>query len=56
MKKQKPAHPLRPLRTDRDHAGAVHEIKQLWAVKPGTPDRDPLETLGPLVGAYEGRR
>jgi len=56
MKKEEPACPLRPLRTDRDHAAAVHEIERLWAAKPGAPDHDRLEILGTLVDAYEARR
>lgn len=56
MKKEASTRPLRPLRTDRDHAAAVREIERLWAAKPGTPDHDRLEILGTLVDAYEARR
>lgn len=56
MKKDAPIRPLRPLRSDRDHAWAVREIERLWDAKPGTHDHDRLEILGTLVDAYEFRR
>lgn len=47
---------IQPIRTDTDHAAALHRIEALWDAEPGTPDHDELEVLGTLVSAYEDAR
>jgi HTH-type transcriptional regulator / antitoxin HigA len=48
--------PIRPIRTDEDHAAAVAEIERLWGAPAGSPEGDRLEILATLVCAYEDER
>jgi penicillin-binding protein 1A len=45
--------PIRPIRTEADHAAALAEIDILFAAAPGSPDADRLEVLAVLVAEYE---
>ena len=44
---------IKPIRTNRDHARALHEIERLWGAKPKTAEGDRLDILATLVEAYE---
>ena len=46
---------IRPIRTDKDHAGALHRIEALMDAEPGTAAADELDVLATLVEAYEDR-
>lgn len=48
--------PIKPIRTDQDHADAIAAIESLWDAEPGTAEHDRLEVLGTLVDAYEAQR
>lgn len=43
----------RPLRTEKDYAAALAEIKNLWGAEEGTSDGNRLDLLLVLVNAYE---
>jgi penicillin-binding protein 1A len=45
--------PIRPIRTEADHAAALAEIDSLFAAAPGSADADRLEVLAVLVAEYE---
>ena len=45
--------PIRPIRTEADHAAALKEIDALFAAAPGSADADRLEVLAVLVAEYE---
>jgi penicillin-binding protein 1A len=45
--------PIRPIRTEADHATALAEIDALFAAAPGSPEADRLEVLAVLVAEYE---
>ena len=45
--------PIRPIRTEADHAAALAEIDVLFAAAPGSADADRLEVLAVLVAEYE---
>ncbi len=45
--------PLRPIRNDKNHAGALKEIERLWDAPEGSPEFERLEILSALVDAYE---
>lgn len=44
---------LRPIRTRREHAGALKEIEKLWDAREGTTEADRLAVLVMLVESYE---
>jgi HTH-type transcriptional regulator / antitoxin HigA len=46
---------IRPIRTDDDHAGALHRMEELWGAAEGSPEAEELEVLVTLVDAYEAR-
>ena len=46
---------IAPIKTERDHARALHRIEQLMEVKPGTKNGDELDVLTTLVEAYEAK-
>ncbi len=46
---------IRPIRNDRDHAKALHQLEKLWGARAGTPEADTLEVLVTLVDAYEAK-
>jgi HTH-type transcriptional regulator/antitoxin HigA len=48
--------PIRPIRTDEDHAAALKEVERLWGADIGTPEGDYLDVLVTLVEAYEEKR
>ena len=50
------AAPVRPVRTEADHAAAVRRMEALWEAAPGAPEDDELDVLATLVDAYERRR
>jgi HTH-type transcriptional regulator/antitoxin HigA len=43
----------RPLKTEKDYAAALAEIKSLWGAEEGTSDGNRLDLLLVLVNAYE---
>jgi penicillin-binding protein 1A len=45
--------PLRPIRTEADHAAALAQIDALFAAAPGSAESDRLEVLAVLVSEYE---
>jgi antitoxin component HigA of HigAB toxin-antitoxin module len=45
--------PIRPVRTEADHAAALAEIDALFAAAPGSAGADRLEVLAVLVADYE---
>jgi antitoxin component HigA of HigAB toxin-antitoxin module len=45
--------PIRPIRTEADHASALAEIDMLFAAAPESQDADRLEVLSVLVAEYE---
>ena len=45
--------PIRPIRTEADHAAALAEIDVLFDASPGSADADRLEVLAVLVAEYE---
>lgn len=45
--------PLKPVRTEADYDGALHEIERLWGAQSGTPDGDRLDILATLIDGYE---
>ncbi len=45
--------PIRPIRSEADHAAALAEIDALFSAAPGSPDADRLEVLAVLVAEYE---
>jgi penicillin-binding protein 1A len=45
--------PIRPIRSEADHAAALAEIDALFAAAPGSADADRLEVLAVLVAEYE---
>ena len=47
---------IKPIRTNRDHARALHEIERLWGAKPKTAEGDRLDILATLVEAYEQKQ
>ena len=49
----KMSEPIRPIRTEADHAAALAEIDTLFAAAPGSPEADRLEVLAVLVAEYE---
>lgn len=46
---------IRPIRSQRDHAQALREVKRLWGARSGTPEADKLEILVTLIDAYEAK-
>lgn len=44
---------IKPIKTETDHAAALHEIERLWGAGEGTPAGDRIEVLTTLVEAYE---
>jgi HTH-type transcriptional regulator/antitoxin HigA len=44
---------IKPIKTEADHAAALHEIERLWGADEGTVRGDRLEVLTTLVEAYE---
>jgi HTH-type transcriptional regulator/antitoxin HigA len=44
---------LRPIRTKREHQGALAEVEALWNAAHGSPAADRLEVLVLLIEAYE---
>ena len=48
--------PVRPIRSDDDHASAMREVERLWGAKLGTPEGDRLDVLATLIEAYESQR
>ena len=44
---------IKPIKTEADHAAALHEIERLWGADEGTSEGDRLEVLTTLVEAYE---
>ncbi len=46
---------IKPVRTARDHRGALAEVERLWEAKPGSPEHDRLEVLVTLIEAYEAK-
>ena len=44
---------VRPIRTPRDYAATMMEIKRLWGARTGTPEGDRLDVLATLVDVYE---
>ena len=46
---------IAPIKTERDHARALHRIEQLMEAKPGTKNGDELDVLTTLVEAYEAK-
>jgi HTH-type transcriptional regulator/antitoxin HigA len=44
---------IKPIKTEADHAAALHEIERLWGAEEGTSAGDRLEVLTTLVEAYE---
>lgn len=47
------ATPIRPIRTEQDHAEALRRIEKLWGAKEGSSKAEQLEVLVTLVDAYE---
>ncbi len=47
--------PIRPIKTQQDHAAAVARIEHLISAIPDTPEGDELEVLATLVDAYESK-
>jgi len=45
--------PIRPIRTEADHAAALAQIDALFAASPGSAESDRLEVLAVLVSEYE---
>jgi antitoxin component HigA of HigAB toxin-antitoxin module len=45
--------PIRPIRTEADHAAALAQIDALFAATPGSAEADRLEVLAVLVSEYE---
>jgi HTH-type transcriptional regulator / antitoxin HigA len=46
---------IHPIRTQRDHAGALRQIEKLWGARAGSPAAEKLEVLITLVDAYEAK-
>ena len=46
-------HPVRPIRTQRDHQAALKAAELLWDVPKGSPEADRLEVLMLVIEAYE---
>jgi HTH-type transcriptional regulator/antitoxin HigA len=46
---------IRPIRSRRDHAWALHEVERLWGAHVGTPEADKLDILVTLIEAYEAK-
>jgi HTH-type transcriptional regulator/antitoxin HigA len=44
---------IKPIKTEGDHAAALHEIERLWGAEEGTARGDRLDVLTTLVEAYE---
>jgi HTH-type transcriptional regulator/antitoxin HigA len=44
---------IKPIKTEADHAAALHEIERLWGADEGSAAGDRLEVLTTLVEAYE---
>ena len=44
---------IKPIRNEKDHEAALHEIERLWGAAPGTTKSDRLDVLVALVEAYE---
>jgi HTH-type transcriptional regulator/antitoxin HigA len=44
---------IKPIKTEANHAAALHEIERLWGAEEGTAEGDRLEVLTTLVEAYE---
>jgi HTH-type transcriptional regulator/antitoxin HigA len=44
---------IKPIKTEGDHAVALHRIEQLWGSPQGTATGDELDVLVTLVEAYE---
>ncbi len=44
---------IKPIKTEADHAAALHEIERLWGAEERTSEGDRLEVLTTLVEAYE---
>jgi HTH-type transcriptional regulator/antitoxin HigA len=47
--------PIRPIRSERDHAAAVKRIEALMGAKAGTIEGDELDLLATLADAYEAK-
>jgi HTH-type transcriptional regulator/antitoxin HigA len=47
---------IKPIRTEKDYAGALRRIEALWGSADKTPSGDELEVLVTLVEAYEVER
>jgi HTH-type transcriptional regulator / antitoxin HigA len=47
------AAPIRPIRTEEDHAAALKEVERLWDAEPGTAEGDGVDILTTLIEAYE---
>jgi HTH-type transcriptional regulator / antitoxin HigA len=48
--------PIKPIRTDEDHASALAEVATLWGSEDGTPASDRLDVLATLIDTYEAKR
>ena len=46
---------IKPIKTGKDHAAALHRIEKLMTAKTGTPAGDELDILVTLVDAYESK-
>jgi HTH-type transcriptional regulator/antitoxin HigA len=44
---------IKPIRTRRDYAAALVEVKRLWGAKSKTREGDRLDVLATLIDAYE---
>ncbi|KZC99954.1 MULTISPECIES: hypothetical protein [unclassified Thalassospira] len=47
---------IKPIKTEADYDAAMEQLKNLWDVKPGTPEADQLEVLGILIDQYEAQQ
>lgn len=48
--------PLKPIRSEADHAAAMAEVEALWGAPVGSPEGDRLDVLVTLVEAYEAKQ
>lgn len=44
---------IQPIRTEQDHANALHAIEALWGAENASPEGDKLDILITLVDRYE---
>src|SRR5215467_9507782 len=44
---------VKPIKTERDHAHALHRVEELWGARHNSPEGDELDVLVTLIEGYE---